>query len=80
METKAGQCGTGLGVGPPCAFSEDSLVPWAQQRIQGEKTIHELQGSRALEGEPRITVEQRGHKGNAYVIDLNVTNAKNFLY
>lgn len=49
VDTKAGQCATGLGMGTPCAFSEDSLVPGPHRENRERKTSVSLEGA----GHPR---------------------------
>lgn len=53
VEARAGPCGMGLGMATPCAFSGDSSVLRAQQRIHGEKSIMSSKGAGALQGCPR---------------------------
>lgn len=57
VEMRTGQCGMGLGVATPCAFSGDSSVLRVQQRIHRKKNVHEIRESR---GTPRDAQDNCG--------------------
>lgn len=74
VETKVGHCRLGLGVGTPCVFSGDPQYLESSRECTERKGIPELKGAGPLQGKPKITMEWCGHKENAYLMDLSMSN------
>lgn len=72
VETKAGHCDSGLGVGTPCVSSGDPQFSESSREYTERRASMSSKGAGPLQ--VQITVEWCGHKEDAHLKDLNVTN------